>query len=173
MGLSCEAGSFSPLLPQPLQVFSVSGLRLYFPTLELWVAWSVTWSTSCCLAGQLQLCLPHSTIRHLDGSASCSLAVSPLHPAACLRPPTGLGGCVFFNSLVVGLPYSSIFYQFWLFFVFKLFFWFCEEAQCVYLFLHLGRKSNFFVLCHPPETYLLPRSLHIPYSFLHATDNNK
>ena len=59
-------------------------------------------------------------------------------------PPTGLDDCVFFNSLVVGLPYSLIFCQFWLFFVFKLllsFFWLCKEAQCVYLHLHLGRKS--------------------------------
>ena len=57
-------------------------------------------------------------------------------------PPTGLDECFFFISLVVGLPYSSIFCQFWLCFVFKLlsFFWLCEEAQCVYLRLHLGRK---------------------------------
>ena len=33
--------------------------------------------------------------------------------------PTGLDECFFFNSLVVRLPYSSIFCQFWLFFVFK------------------------------------------------------
>ena len=55
-------------------------------------------------------------------------------------PPTSLHECFFFNSLVVRLPYSLIF---WLFFVFKLFlsfFWLCEEAQCVYLHLHLGRK---------------------------------
>ena len=32
-------------------------------------------------------------------------------------PPTGLGECFFFFSLVVGLPYSLIFCQFWLFFV--------------------------------------------------------
>ena len=35
-------------------------------------------------------------------------------------PPIGLGECFFFISLVVGLPFSSIFCQFWLFFVFKL-----------------------------------------------------
>ena len=34
-------------------------------------------------------------------------------------PPTGLGECFFFNSLFVRLPYSSIFCQFWLVFVFK------------------------------------------------------
>ena len=64
-------------------------------------------------------------------------------------PPTGLDECVFFISLVVGLPCSSIFCQFWLFFVFKLllsFFWLWEEAQCVYLGLHLGRNSETFYL---------------------------
>ena len=56
-------------------------------------------------------------------------------------PPTGLDECFFFISLVVGLPYSSILCQFWLVFVFKLLsFWLCEEALCVYLCLHLGRK---------------------------------
>ena len=39
--------------------------------------------------------------------------------AACLRPPTSLDECFFFNSLVVGLPCSLIFWQFWLFSVFK------------------------------------------------------
>ena len=34
-------------------------------------------------------------------------------------PPTGLDECFFFNSLAFRLPYSSIFWQFWLFFVFK------------------------------------------------------
>ena len=45
-------------------------------------------------------------------------------------PPTGLGECFFFNSLVVGLPYISVFCQFLLFFVFKLlsFFWLCEDC---------------------------------------------
>ena len=60
-------------------------------------------------------------------------------------PPTGLDECFFFISLGVGLPYSLIFCQFWLFFVFKLllsFFWLCKEAQCLYL--HLGMISLFF-----------------------------
>ena len=63
-------------------------------------------------------------------------------------PPTGLDERFFFISLVVDLPYSSIFCQFWLFLVFKLslsFFWLCEEAYCFYLRLRLGRK--------PPTTF--------------------
>ena len=59
-------------------------------------------------------------------------------------PPTGLDECFFFISLVVKLLHSLIFCQFWLFFVFKLlllsFVWLCEESQCVYLRLHLGRN---------------------------------
>ena len=33
-------------------------------------------------------------------------------------PPTGLDECFFLNSLIDGLPYSLIFWQFWLFFDF-------------------------------------------------------
>ena len=53
---------FLPLPPQPPQVFSVRGLRLYFPALEPWVVQSVT------------------------GSASHRLAVCPLCPS-CPSPP--------------------------------------------------------------------------------------
>ena len=70
----------------------------------------------------------------------CSKSSSTWLPIS--TPPTSLDEC-FFISLVVGIPYSSIFCLFWLFFVFKLllsYFWLCEEAQCVYLCLHLGRK---------------------------------
>ena len=44
--------------------------------------------------------------------------------------PTGLDEFFFFISLVFGLPYSSIFCQFWLVFVFKLlsFFWRCSVS---------------------------------------------
>ena len=49
---------------------------------------SVTGSTSCCLAGQLQSWPSHSTIRRLPESAS-RLAVSPLYPG-CLSLPNPL-----------------------------------------------------------------------------------
>ena len=77
---------FLQLPPQPPQLFSISDLRLYFSTLELWVAQSVTWSTSCFLAGQLQLCPPCSTVHRSAGSTSPHFAVSPLCPSACLHP---------------------------------------------------------------------------------------
>ena len=106
-----------------------------------------------CLAPQLFLPVYLQTNVALP---SLRATASPGPPAAALprvlsaqlclsTPPTGLGECFFFISLVVGLPYSSIFCQFWLFFVFKLllsFFWLCEEAQYVYQRLHLSQKSG-------------------------------
>ena len=41
-----------------------------------------------------------------------------------------------FYFLGVGLPFRSIFCQFWL----------CEEAQCVYLRLHLGSPAEVLFL---------------------------
>ena len=103
-----------------------------------------------CLAPQFPLGVsPHecgtarSSIRHLAGSASLCVAESPLDPLPISAPPTGLSEC-FFISLVVRLPYSLIFCQFWAFLFFNLsFFRLCDEAQCVYLRLHLGQKPSF------------------------------
>ena len=93
------------------------------------------------------------------------VSVESSAPAARLSaPPSGLDECVFFISLVVGLPCSSIFCQFWLFFVFKLlsFFWLCEEAKFVYLCLHLGRKPQFYnVFKEMKVNCLLSPSLHL------------
>ena len=78
----------------------------------------------------------------------CRASSPPWLPVSA--PPTGLDECFFFISLVVRLPYSLIFCQFWLVFVFKLllsFFWLCEEAQCVYLCLLLGRKPGLQSFC--------------------------
>ena len=48
----------------------------------------------------------------------CRKAFPPWLPVSA--PPTGLDECFFFISFVVGVSYSSIFCQVWLFFVFKL-----------------------------------------------------
>ena len=60
----------------------------------------------------------------------CRKSSPPQLPVSA--PPTFLDECFFFISLVVRLPYSSIFCQFWLFFVFKLllsFFWLCRRRS--------------------------------------------
>ena len=115
-------------------------------------------SSSGCLAchGPPDAALPAMVLQMLPclpRSSRCCLACPGPPDAALLRVlsfqlpvsalPTSLDEC-FFNSLVVRLPYSSIFSQSWLVFVFKFllsFFWSCEEEQCVYLRLHLGQES--------------------------------
>ena len=74
--------------------------------LELWIERSVTRSTSCCLT--------------CPGPPAATLAQVLAARPPVSAPPTGLDECFFFISLVVRLLYSSIFCQFWLFFVFKL-----------------------------------------------------
>ena len=111
---------FLLLPPQPPQVFSVRGLRLYFPALEPWFAWSVLLPGCSSLFFCTQM---------WDRQSACHRLAHPGPPAAALpqvlsaqlsisTPPTGLDKCFFFNSLVVGLPCRLIFWQFWLFFLF-------------------------------------------------------
>ena len=78
---------------------------------------------------------------------SCSECSPPWLPIS--TPPTGLDECFFFNSLIVGLPYNLIFWQFWLFFC-------CPSFGCVrwqsvstsatilaiYLFLERGERRE-------------------------------
>ena len=112
--LSCEAGSFLCHC-NPNRFLQPEVLRLYFPMLEPWVVQFVSLPSCssrfiCTQMWDVLLCqLPP----HLLGPSTAAL------PCIISSPPTGLNECFFFNSLVVGLPYSLIFWQFWLFFVLK------------------------------------------------------
>ena len=141
--LSCEVGSFSRCRLNPHRSFQSvvsgflspswnSGLRSLSSGPP--AAASPTSCSMACPTLQSATLLIHQPL-------PCCTSSLPRLPVS--TPPTSLDECVFFVSLVVGLPYSLIFCQFWLFFVFKLlsFFWLCEEAQCIYLHLHLGWKS--------------------------------
>ena len=99
------------LPPQPPQVFSVSGLRLYFPALELWVVLFLT--PQLFLLVYLHAMWDHLVLQ----PPPCQMSFLPWLPV--YFPPTGLDECFFFNSLVVRLPYRSIFWDFCLFFAFK------------------------------------------------------
>ena len=96
-------------------------------------------SLSTCKRGTAQSsspCLTH------PGPPPCLESSLPQLPVSA--PPTGLDECFFFNSLVIGHLYSSIFWQFWLFFVFKfvvVLLLVVEEALCIFLYLHLSQKS--------------------------------
>ena len=125
--LSCEGGSFSccHLNPPPPR-----GLRLYFPALDAGAL-----GCAVCLAPPpvlpVYLCanvvpwgLPAAawpspvhnlTPRWVRQLLPCHKSSPPPLPVS--TPPTGLDERFFFISLVVRLPYSLIFCQFWLFFV--------------------------------------------------------
>ena len=127
------------LLLQPPQVFSVRGFEALF--LCIGTLRYVVW-----LAPQLSLLVyphanvgPPATALPAPSSSHC-LAVCPFHPSCpSPPPPTSLDECFFFNSLVVRLPYSSIFWQFWLIFVFEF---------VVVLFLVVGRGKVYLLM--PP-----------------------
>ena len=139
MGLSnklcCEAGSFSRhdlyriLQPEVFEAF-----------------FSCTGTLGCMVCLTPQLFLPvslHATVvPPVAALPSSSLSRMPVS-----APHTSLDGYFLFNSLFVGLPYSSVVvqWQFWIFFLFLNLlssFWLCEEAKCIFLHLHLGLKSN-------------------------------
>ena len=109
------------LLPQPPQVFSVRGFEALFPCAR-------TLGCAVCLSPVV----PPGLSTHKCGTA-CTAShclACPRPPAAALlqvfsvpaaifAPPTSLDDCSFFNSLVVRPSYRSIFWQIWLFFIFK------------------------------------------------------
>ena len=153
--LSCEAGSSSAAASTPTGVFNqrfealfsfagALGCEVCFappPFLPVYLSVNVGLRglPATTLWGLLAVALPalfHNLPPHwVCKPPPCRKSSLPWLPVS--TPPTSLDECFFFISLVVGLPYSSIFCQFWLFFVFKLLlsFWLCEEAQCVYLCL--------------------------------------
>ena len=106
----------------PHRFLQLEVLRLYFLTLEPWVVHSVLLPScsSWFICMQMRDNPFHQQPPCLPQSASHYIATCPLFPGLPISaPPTSLNECFFFNSLVVGLPYSSIFWLFWLLFVFK------------------------------------------------------
>ena len=109
-------------LRQPPQVFTARGFEALFPR-------PGTLGYMVCLASRVFLRVyPHANVGP-HGLPATTLPTPILQLPPCHRsslpqlsifaPPTSLNKCFFFNSLVVSLLYSSIFWQFWLFFVFK------------------------------------------------------
>ena len=102
----------SPAISTPTGLFQSEISRLHFPTLEPWVVWFVSLLSFSSRFIHMQMwdCQVHQP-------PPCCESSPPQVPM--FMPPTSLDKCFFFNSLVVGLPHSSIFKQLWLFFYFK------------------------------------------------------
>ena len=150
-GLSCETRSFSH--------YCTSHSFLQPEVFE--TLFSLHWNSGLCGLSQSPVLPPGLSARDCGTTRSTSLLLyllplpvcqlQPCHTSSppCLpisAPPTSVDTCLFFNSLVVALPYSLIFLQFWLFLFLNWLssFWFCEEAKCIYLCLQLGQKSQMF-----------------------------
>ena len=101
------------LLPhQCPKIFTDRGFEALFP-------WAGALGCAVCLAPQLFLLVyPYANMGAPGPPANALPQSSPswMPPSA---PPTGLDECFFFHSLVVRLPYSSIFWKSWLIFVLK------------------------------------------------------
>ena len=134
--LSCEAGSFY-CLHNHHRFLQSEVLRLYFPKLEPWVVWSVL-LPSCSSQFMQTQTWDHLVLQPLPCCVSSStwLAIS--------GPSTGLDECVFVNFLAVRFAYSLIFWQFWLFFVFKfvVVLLVVQGGTEFYLCLHLGQNES-------------------------------
>ena len=145
--LSFEAGRFSHHR-NPHRFFQSEVLRLYFPALEPYIAWSVllpsysSWlisikcGTACCgpLLPRQESSLPWLPI--------CAI-------------PTSVNEYSFFNSLVVRLPHSSIFW--WLVFAFKSVVVLLLVVQGSTMYLptpHLGQEVVEFFLSSPEDMFI-------------------
>ena len=83
-----RALEFLPLPPQPPWVFSIRGLRLYFPELEPWLC-GLLHSPAVPPGLSIRECGAVGSASCLTACpfpTSCHLAASPFRPAACLRP---------------------------------------------------------------------------------------
>ena len=137
--------------PLRLGVSPAATILSGFYSQMFWSFISPLWNPGLC-------CLSHSSIVP-PGLSVCKYGTTQ-YDSHCLygprssrswlpvfAPPTSLNECFFFNSFVVRLPYSSIFWQRSYFLFLNLlfsFFWLCEEAKYIYLCLHLGQKSVFW-----------------------------
>ena len=95
---------------EPPQVFTTRGF-------EALISHTGTLSCVVCLVPQLFLSAYLHTNVKLPRLSPCCKSFPSRVPVSA--PPTGMDECFFFISLVFRLPYSSIFWQFWLCFVFK------------------------------------------------------
>ena len=103
------------MLPQPPQVFTARNCEALFPwpgTLGCVVLLTPLLFPLVCLHTNVELPIP----------PACCTTCPILQPLPCCAfSPTSPNERFFFNPLVVGLPYSSIIWQFWLCFHFKFF----------------------------------------------------
>ena len=119
----------SPMIsPVRLGVSPAATTPTYFYCQRFWGFISPHWNPGLCGLSRSPV-IPPGYVHTNAGSPShrltclvfqwlpCPASSPPRLPVS--TAPTGLDECFFFNSLIVRFPYSLIFWQFWLFFIFK------------------------------------------------------
>ena len=156
-GLSWETSGFFHY-PNPHWFLQPEVWDFIFPVLEPWAARCglglgslaryLSWFLYITLEGGTTLSAGHCRHHHT------TTMLHPL-PSPCPGFPSPPLQSIwmnydFFKSMVVGLPYSLIFWQFWVFFVLRLvvilLMCLCKEEKCVYLHLHLDHNVEYFNL---------------------------
>ena len=129
--LSCEAGSFSRCCNPHRYLQS-----------EVWGFISLPWNPGLRWSVLLPSCSSWFICMQCWIAHSAAAALPGVLPAPDFVsvPPASQNECFFFNSLVVGLPYSLIFCSSG---YICCLIWLCEEGKCICLHLHLGWKSIF------------------------------
>ena len=125
--------------PTPPQVFTSRGFEAFFS--HSGILGSAVLSCSTVVLPSLSTCECGTA-----QSVSCCLTALPLHPGYLSSPFLPIW--INISSLTPWLfdfhPYSSIFWQFWVFFLFLnwllSFFWFWGKAKCIYIYIHLSWK---------------------------------
>ena len=110
--------------PVSLGVSPVSSTPTGFISQRFWGFISLHWNPGLCDLSSSLVVPPSLSACKCATTPSTSCPLTHRGPLAATllpisAPPTSLDECFFFNSLVVRLPYSSIFWQFWLFCVSK------------------------------------------------------
>ena len=105
--------------PVRLVVYPTTSTPTGFFSRRFWGFISLCWNPGLCGLSHFSV-VPHGLSTGKCGTP-CSTSRCESSPPwlPISAPPTSLDECFFFNSLVIRLPYSSIFWKFWLFFVFK------------------------------------------------------
>ena len=138
-----------PTVPQPPQVFSVRGFEALFPCTGT-LGCTVCLAPSCSsqfINMQIWDCL-------LLQSLPSRTSSPPQLPFSA--PPISLDECFLFNSLVFRLPYCLIFWQVWLFFVFKF---------VVILLLFVGGSKAYLTMPPSWQEVLINNSLSVTQMF--------
>ena len=114
---------FLLLTPQTSRVFSIRGLRLYFPSLEPWVAWPALLPHHSSRFIYAQMWGPGYTSNHLVGSASCSLACPIPQSSTSLGPPAAT------LLRVLSAPATHLHPSYWSWWMFLLYLLGCQTSM--------------------------------------------